>query len=85
MGSAYKDNNDYDNALKYFKEALKYDLENIDCLINIATMHEIKNEYLDSYNFYVRALNINSQSKRAKEGKDKLMKILDEKKITYNH
>ena len=60
LGSAYKDNNDIDNALKYFKEALKYDPENIDCLINIANMYELKTEYLDSFNFYVRALNINS-------------------------
>lgn len=73
-----------DNALKYFKEALKYDLENVDCLINIASLHEQKAEYNDSYNFYIRALNINSQSKRALDGKQKLKKIMDEKGIKYS-
>ena len=62
---------------------MKYDQENVDCIINIAQIHEKQEQYADSYHYYSKALSINTQSKRAEEGMRKVKKIMDEKEMPY--
>jgi len=40
MASAYSDLEDFDNAVKFFKESIKYDSKNPDAYVNLSQIYE---------------------------------------------
>jgi len=72
------------DAVKQYKESMKYDDENIDCCLHIAQIQEELQLFADSYVYYKRAQVLDSNSDKARKGAKRMKEIMDEKNIKYN-
>lgn len=58
LGVNYKNLQQFDIAIEAFQESLRIYPNGVNSLINIATIYNIKNQYIDSHEYYYRAFEI---------------------------
>lgn len=62
LASAYADNKDPSNAIKNYLECLKMDAENLQACINLGELEFGRDNYLESYRYYKRALSVQAHN-----------------------
>lgn len=64
-GKIYLNNGDFDNAIKMFKEAIKYKSDFIIAFLNLASAYEVGEDLESAMDIYTKILAINSSDVRA--------------------
>jgi len=78
IASAYNDKGDYENAIKHYKDSLRYDPNNAETFVNLGTIYEIQKKLTESLEAFQHALKINPDSQKAQEGEGRVSKMIDE-------
>ena len=89
----YRKKGDYDNTIKYYKEALKIrrkwlgkkDPKVISSYKNLGMFYEYKGDYETAQKYYKKAMDMTKQSKQSKQNLSKgVLKMLEENQKTYS-